>query len=443
MLPLVPLALPAEFVRKYAIDLAAPYTAGWSFDHKDAAFAPDGAMYVLSRVWRYKPGGEEAADPADRSLSVWLVSRYAEDGDETPSAVGVFETRRKYSKYGDAWELRLAVLPDGTVALSGHYDTTYLVDAELSEVIGSLGMDCGRRRTGAHPGGNPFATRIRVTPGGRLLCVLAEYGTRGYGDFSENLVGVADGPLTPVDRPVVEVFAAVDAAPKHQNAQFDVRSYAMFQGLPVGMGHRPARGLGELVDERWPDRFGYAPHWLGEPEPLRDDLFVVPVFGKLYRSGNRGNQFAFALLDDKGNLLGRMEGMEPWKDSPFTGECYRVATDPARGRVFHLNRYGLFAWSADGALSARVGTDAKPFSLLKNFSLLGCSPDGELVLVQDKQNLLVRVPVPEGDLATEWAPAIEAALARVAKERTALKKRWQQVAWHWTYEPEPGRLRSL
>ncbi|MEV0292561.1 hypothetical protein [Nocardia sp. NPDC050710] len=148
-------------------------------------------------------------------------------------------------------------------------------------------------------------------------------------------------------------------------------------------------------------------------------------------------------MDDEGNVLGHLEGMDYRRDSPYTGECYRLATDPARGRVYHLNRYGLYVWDADGTLLAKVATDAKPFSVLKNFTLLGCTPDGDLILVQDKQHLMVRMPVPEHGVAEALAPAIEVGLAAFAKRRTAVKKQWPQVAWHWTYRPEAGSTRWL
>lgn len=432
----VPLVLPAELVAEYAIDLAAPYSAGWRYTHDDVGFSEDGDMYVLSHLNRYKQDGDKAVDPAEQSFGFSLVSRYRAGETGVPAGPAVFPGRTKHSKYGDAWGFRLAVLPEGTVVLSGRCDATYLLDRELTRIVGEYTTDPYRRPFEEYEVGNQFATRIRVAPGGRLLCLVEEYGTNEYGGFAPNLVAVTDDALRADRRPVLRAIASMDDQPLHQTAELDTRPYVLFQGQPVGMDHRP-RGFSDSVTAHWkPLHRHRKKHFLGVPEPLAHDRFVVPIFSGLFRGGNRGNAFTFALVDDQGQVIGRLEGMDNWKDSPFTGECYRVATDPGRGRVYHLNRYGLYVWDADGMLLAKIPTDVKPFSVLKNFTLLGCSPEGGLVLVQDKQHLLVHIPVPEHGVGSGLPAAVEVALAAFAKQRTAVKKQWPQVAWHWTYESE-------
>ncbi|WP_459545853.1 hypothetical protein [Nocardia sp. X0981] len=433
----VPLVLPAELVDEYAIDLAAPYSTGWRYTHNDVAFSSDGDMYVLSHLGRYKHGGEEAIDPAEQSFGFDLVAWYPR-GEEIPAEPAIFPHRTKYSKYGDTCAVGLAVLPEGTVALSGRYDATYLLNPDLTRIMGEYTTDPFRSSFEEYEVGHQFATRIRVAPGGRLLCLVEEYGTNEYGSFSPNLVAVTDDPLTAGHRPVLRAIASMDERPLHQKTELDTRPYVLFQGRPVGMDHRP-RGFTDTVTAQWKELYrSRKKHFLGVPEPLGYDRFVVPIFAGLFRAGNRGNAFTFALVDDQGKVLGRLEGMDDWKDSPFTGECYRLATDPTRGRVYHLNRYGLYVWDADGSLLAKIATDAKPFSVLKNFTLLGCSPEGDLVLVQDKQHLMVRVPVPEQGVGEGLAAALEGALAAFAKQRAAMKKQWPQVAWHWTYRTAAG-----
>lgn len=439
MVHTIPLALPVEFVDKYAIDLTARSSDGWVFAHVGAEFGPDGDMYVLSRLWRYKPQGEDAEDPAQQSVSAWLVARHPADGDGTPAAFAVFLTPTRYSKFGDASALDLAVLPDGNVALTGTPDATYLLDGALTRVLRSYTTQPRWSARDAYVLGDPFATRLKVTPGGRLLCLVAEYGLRrDAANLAPNLIALTDEALTAKRRPPLRAIAALSASPVPQDADAD--AYISCDGQEPGMVPRPAPGLAETL---WPPRFSRPGHGLGRPVPLAEDRFVVPLFGRLRRGGTRGNDFAFVLMDDSGKVLGRLEGMDRWRDSPYTGGCYDVAADPARGRVFHLNRYGLYAWSADGTLVAKVPTDDKPFTLLKNFALLGCGPDGELLLVQEKQNLLVRLPVPHRGLADGLAPAIAAGLAAFGKQRPAIKKQWTQVEWRWTYRPAPGRLHFL
>lgn len=439
----VPLALPAELVEKYAIDLSAPYTGGWSYTHGDVGFSSAGEMYVLSRLRRYRRDGEDAAVPADQSVDFTIIVRYPVSGEGVPEVSAVFPVRTRYSKFGDTSDLQLAVLTTGDVALSGRSDATYLVEGGLGRVVAEYTTDPYRDSGREHEAGNRFATRIRVTPGGRLLCAVAEFGTHGYAGFSANLVAVTDEVLTAERRPVLRALASMDPQPKYQTPELDSLPYLTYQGRPVGMEHRPVVDFSDSVMGDWDWLYRTREHTLGTPEPLSDSRFVVPVFTRLFRGGNRGNAFAFALMDDEGAIHGRLEGMDRWADSPYTGECYRVATDPARGRVYHLNRYGLYVWNIDGALLAKVPTDTKPFSVLKNFTLLGCSPEGDLILTQDKQHLLVRIPIPEREAGDALASTVDAALSAFAKQRTVLKKQWAQVNWHWTYQPEPGRVHWL
>lgn len=429
-----PLVLPDWLVATYQLDLTLNYSAGWGFHHRDVAFSPTGDMYALSTIWRYRPDG--GADPAERSCRGGLITRYAPDGtpmattlvgmphpDGTPSAVS--------NGADGTGGVGLCVLPDGTVVLTTRHDGTYLLDRELRTLLASYTRPPYDRDSYGfnQPLGTSFAGRIRVTPGGRLLCVLDEYGVDRYGALLPNLLAVADGGLSAAGTPDLDVIAAADGAPHHQTPDH-VRPFARYQGRPVGFDHRPAPDLGELTAQRWPEVDWWRhPPTLRTPEPLGDDLFVVPLFGHLLRGGNRGRCFVFALVDDRGTLVGRLEGLDFWQDSPFTGEHYTVVTDPGRRLAFHLNRYGLYAWDADGTLLGRVSTEDKPFKALTNFQLLGCSPAGDLILVHDKQHLLLRVPVPDMDLGS----AVSAALQAYTRERTSLKKTFPQTNWHWTH----------
>jgi hypothetical protein len=198
----------------------------------------------------------------------------------------------------------------------------------------------------------------------------------------------------------------------------------------------------ELIEPDESERFRYGSHpSLDVPASLDDDLFVLPVLGQMLRGGSRGRPFAFALVNDKGRVTGRLEGLDFWEDSPFAGYCFTVVTEPARGRVFHLNRHGLYAWSRDGQLRARLSTAEKTFKPLTQFDLLSCSPEGELVLAHRKQHLLLRIPLPE--TLDDLASTVEGALRGYGRERTALKKAWSPINWHWTFTPEPGGLHHL
>ncbi|MFC9619404.1 hypothetical protein ACFTXM_05195 [Streptomyces sp. NPDC056930] len=73
--------------------------------------------------------------------------------------------------------------------------------------------------------------------------------------------------------------------------------------------------------------------------PLADDLFVVPFYARTFRGGSCGQPFIFALVNDQGEMTGRLHGLHEWRDSPFTGFNFNLTADPHRGHAFHLNEH--------------------------------------------------------------------------------------------------------
>ncbi|MGP4111731.1 hypothetical protein ACTWP5_12550 [Streptomyces sp. 4N509B] len=430
MIQTLPLALPGALVDTHRIDLSALYSTGWGVEAHDVAVAPNGEVYALYGVHRYTHGvADDEADPATANLGYRIITRYAADGEVLASAVCCpSDGDGDDSAVVNGGEMTLCVLPDGTLAISARPDCTTLVAPDLGQVLAAYDSN-DRRPFEKFTPGDAFASSISVTPSGRLLCVTTEYGVWKYGNTLANVVGVADGPLTPASKPVIEAIASLDPAPTRYGED-DRRDHVRYQGDPVGFDHRPRPALTERLAGE--DRLaGWRDSRLGRPVPLADDLFVLPVYGRTFRGGSRGRPFVFALVDDQGAMTGRLGGMDAWDDSPFTGFCFNVASDPHRGRAFHLNRYGLYAWDSSGTLRARLGTDTKTFKPLSRFTLATCSPAGELLLVHTTQHLVLRVPTPD-DLA-DLAPAVEQALRTYARQRTALKSRWSPVNWHWTH----------
>ncbi|TDD14104.1 hypothetical protein [Nonomuraea diastatica] len=240
---------------------------------------------------------------------------------------------------------------------------------------------------------------------------------------------MTDDALTATSQPMIEALASLDPEPAHQS-EVDMRAHVAYQGAPVGLAHRPRPALTEQLTDEAHSRWDWDASRLWRPVPLADDLFVVPVYARTFRGGSRGQPFVFALVNDQGKMTGRLHGMHEWDDSPFTGFCFNLAADPYRGLAFHLNRYGLYAWDKAGILRAKLDTGSKAFKPLTHFTLTACSPAGELLLVHNKQHLILRVPAPD-DL-TELAAAAEEALHGYTRQRTVLKKQWAPVNWHWT-----------
>lgn len=427
MIRTLPLPLPESLVGTHRIDLTARYSTGWGVAAYDVTAAPSGETYALYGVHRYHwSARDDERDPALANFGYRLITRYSPDG--VPLATAVCPTRYggdARSAVADGSHMTLAVLPDGTLAASAHPDRTTLIAPDLSTVLATYAPDGDLLERAA--GGDPFACSIGVTPAGRLLCVTSEYGVHRYGNSIGNIVGLAEGPLTPHSRPVVRAIASLDGAPDHQTDE-DLRPHVRFGGRPVGLDNRPRPSLNEMLTPS-KDRWRWDPSKLGRPAALSDESFVVPVFARTFRGGSRGQPFVFALVNEEGRMTGRLDGLHEYRDSPFTGFCFTVVADPHRHRAFHLNRYGLYAWSADGRLRARLDTGTKVFRPLTRFTLTGCSPDGDLLLVHTKQHLVLRVPVP--DEPEDLGRAVEAALRAFAKERTALKKQWSPTDWHW------------
>ncbi|QFG24555.1 hypothetical protein [Actinomadura sp. WMMB 499] len=426
----MPLVLPDSLVDIHRIDLAAPYSVrtsgGWGVEPLDVAAAPRGDVYALYILYRYTPGVEDdEPDPAVGNFRYRIITRYSPDG--VPLATALCcpsHTGHWTSAVADGNEMTLCVLPDGVLSVNSHPDCTTLIAPDLSAVAATYRTE-GRRAFEEFVPGDPFACSISATPSGRLLCMTTEYGVQGYGSSLANIVGVADGPLTADHKPSIRAVASFDPEPDRQTED-DLRPHVRFGGRAVGLRNRPRPALREIF-EPGAARSKWALSEIYRPVAMSDDLFVVPMRA---RRGSRGGAFAFALVNDEAESTGRLQGMDPWKDSPFTGECFNVAA--GGGRAFHLNRYGLFVWNADGELAVNLSTDDKAFQPLKNFTLTTCSPANELLLVHARQHLILRVPVPE-DLAG-LGTSVEAALAAYRKERTALKKQWAPIEWHWVQD---------
>jgi len=427
---LLPATVPASLLRVHRLD---PASAGWGFRVDHAVATAAGETYVLSGLRRCRAHADGSADPAEQDFGYQLITRCTTDG--TPTACAVFGQAvpgGAPSVLPESSEATLAVLPDGAIAVSSPPGSTHLLSPDLDEVLVSWPMPWSLTRQ-EDCREDPFAASIAVTPAGRLLCMVSEYGISNWAGARPNIVAVS-GPGTTLGtghKPVLHAVATLDARTDRQG-DADRHTHVRYGDAPVWRGNRPSPSLTQALSELTGTSgslHGYLDSSMSRPAALGDDLFVVPVFGAMYRSGNRGQEFSFALVDDGGVLRGRLGGLHRYEDSPFTGLNFTVVADPYRGRAFHLNRYGLYAWTADGVLRARIPTADKPFKPLVHFKLLECSPAGELLLAHRKQHLVLRVPVPQ-DL-DGLAPAVEAALKSYGRERTALKKRYAPVNWLW------------
>ncbi|MFJ8043360.1 hypothetical protein ACIRBX_22975 [Kitasatospora sp. NPDC096147] len=424
---LMPVTVPAVLIDEVGLDPAAD---SWRQEVLHAVGTPDGGAYVLSSLWRHDP---RPAGDGGRGFGCRLITRHDPDGTALATAVLAQELPgRAPSVVVPGNDAALAVLPDGALAVSSRPGNTHLLTPALDALAAGWTMPANpRARDGAGPADDPFAASVAVTPGGRLLCLNAERNLGPWGVPLVNLVTLSEPAARPAvgHKPELRALATLGTERTRQS-EADAQPHLRHGDAPVAAGHRPSPTLVEILPElvggaahRWKDAF------LRRPVPIAEDRYVVPVFGRTHRAGSRGQVFAFVLLDDTGAVRGHLGGLDPYAHSPYTGDHFTVAADPARGTAFHLNRYGLFGWTADGALRAQLLTTDAPFKALTTFELLTVTPAGELLLAHRTQHLLLRVPVP-AELAGLPA-AVTEALAGLTRARNALKRRHAPVEWLW------------
>jgi hypothetical protein len=286
----IPVPLPSALIDHHAVDLEREYTNGWGVEVHDVATTPSGEFYALYGVHRHTYGvARDEADPAKANFRYSLVTRYASDGGLLATAVSwQSEYLRQDTTFGgpttglgkDLWEARgLCVLPDGTLASTGPGDRTHLIAADLTAVSAHHGIPHSRHDDRPR---DPFATWISATPAGRLLCTTGEYGLYNYGSPLNNIVSITDQPLPPVSKPTLRALASMEAGPvKHTEA--DLRPDVLFNGEPVGMDHRPRPSLIEHLTglEQTGRQWDWDDARLDRPAVVREDLFVVPVYGHI------------------------------------------------------------------------------------------------------------------------------------------------------------------
>src|SRR4051794_38745422 len=125
----LPLTLPASLMDTYRVD---PTVGGWGLLTRHAVATPGGDPHALSAAGRSRWDAEGSTDPAEQNFGYEMITRHAPDG--TPVATALFGqpgpdgTPSAIEQGGDA---NLAVLPDGTVALSSKPGSTHLISPDL------------------------------------------------------------------------------------------------------------------------------------------------------------------------------------------------------------------------------------------------------------------------------------------------------------------------
>ncbi|MFF3326450.1 hypothetical protein [Streptomyces sp. NPDC002889] len=105
---------------------------------------PAGDTYALSGARRYRAEAVGSTDPAEQNFGYQMITRYAPDG--TPTATALFGQPRpdgSASAIAEGEDVNVAVLPDGTVAVSSTPGSTHLISSDLSRVLASWPLPWG------------------------------------------------------------------------------------------------------------------------------------------------------------------------------------------------------------------------------------------------------------------------------------------------------------
>ncbi|MDN3357719.1 hypothetical protein [Actinomadura sp. DC4] len=394
-----PIQLPGPLVREREIDLANKFE--WM--HRSVCTGPGGDRYVLSDLaynyYRYND-----ADRDREMLAGHVLTRYAPDGAPAAQAFLGWGRANAGALYPP---VSLSILPDGRALFATKGNRAFVLDAGL-----------GSAEEATAPGGaSQWAFRTRLTPSGRALCLLGE-----------NVVALSPEPVGAT----LPALTAVTALSRGSRRFL----YPLAYGRPTGASGEgePRTELIEQLRAERPGPGGPRPEWLYDAVPVDDTTFVVLAVGWKKWAYKRGGDFVFLLVDAEGRLLGRLD-LDRHRDAAARGVRYDVVVDQARRRIFHLSTFGLYVFDDQGTRTARLATDDPAFKPLARFQLREFDPAGHLVLVHEKQNVMLTVPVPE-DLA-DLPGTVTDALALFRRERSRLKKEQRPENWYWTTDDAP------
>ena len=381
-----------------------------SIEPKEFSFSADGRMFVLSHLTN---------PPA---LSALVINVY--DKDFAPYRIADLTNLDGSIKTNST---EIAVVGENVI-VSDITNRSFLFDLNLETRTGAFAAPQTETLQAAYDQG--LACKIKLTQDGRLICVVA-YQPQNFGFFKPSLICLSDSTqLTPSHRPQFTCIARLEKTNSTGDAVFP------YIHMPGG-ACAPCQNdsLPSLVTEA-EQRFGLLltlRPWLNQALPISDNRFLVSVFHGHMSSG-KGLDFAFCIIDETGRLIGRLEGIDKFNESPFVEHHYRVAFDPAHNRIVYKNKTSFFLFDCNGQPVATVKLDGKPLSTLAAFKLGTCSVDGRVVLYHPKNHqILVLDPMAQPN---ELKDALEQAAEYVNKQRTALKKQYKCVNSNWLH-PQP------
>lgn len=245
--------------------------------------------------------------------------------------------------------------------------------------------------------------------------------------FSANLVCLSDGsPLSVAQRPQLDCIGCVYSTLDYEtNAWFPY--IKMSSGERVGTGCRPVPSLLSQASEL----FGVGLHdgWIKQALPLDETKCAVSLFHKYMRGGSKGLPFAFGILDYAGRVVGRLDGIDDYNESPYSEHHHTLAVDRRYRRIVYKNKAAFFLFDFDGRVLAKVALDNADVKAMAAFHLGCCGADGQIVLYHRKQHLVLQMdPIAQ---PVDLESAIAIAMTDYNAQRSKLKKQHAPESYRW------------
>jgi len=414
-----PLFLPEHLIAAHAILLENDFP----FQPVTFCFGPQGDCFVLSKLeynyFRY--------DDTDKrgSFQCYVINAFGPDG----SLSAIAEFSKLYERFNapgqdnwDQFDPYLWVSPQNMVVLSTQANRCFLFDAAMERELGSY-ASFGKK---AELHEVNFAYQIESAPDGRILCLVGEPGLH-TAHFSSNLVCISDGTaLTAGHRPNLACIACLKFRLEYEsNSRFPY--VRLPNGAAAGAGNRPEPSL----EQQAKDTLGVSLNrpWIGQVLPLGSETCVVSVYNGQMRGGSKGLPFVFGLLRYDGRLIGKLDGIDEYEESPFVEYHFRLAVDHRHHRIIYKNKFAFYLFDFEGRLIEKVMLDGADVKAASPMRLGCCGPTGQIVLYHPKQSLMLTIDPFEQ--SSDLRQALTASLVDYSTGRKNLKKAFDPVNYRW------------
>jgi len=400
----------------------------------------EGKTYVVSRV-RYDKLNEKGEVKSFGGL--YFMSQFSADFELEKQFLldGLYEDiHREFSNHD---EMSLISFASGYLLLSASFNRAYVIDPLEGKTI---------HRYNAFYDSDPqhiFDTNLYVRgclcpDTDRLLAVIDDHTSVYYNGngMRGNLIAMSLQPFTnPLERPDMKLLFYLDRLQLKYGQHlpyvktYDGQELASDNDFDDIEQHQlRAKKFEErywLPQEKLKEMTGnlFYDAWPAFPVALGEQSFLLPVFQQKLRSGGKGRNFIFMLLNGEGEQVGMLKGLERLADTPFTDDHFKVAVMRQQKRIFYKNKAGAYLFDYEGNLLNKCYFTDAEIKGLAPFKIMGFQHDGRIVLKHPKINEILIVPPISDDSSLKQTLA--ESLVQYKSERNKRKKQFGQMGGLW------------